>query len=119
MDDFSVGLLFLYLVLFVAWIAGGWKVFSKAGQPGWAFIIPIYNMIILVEIIEKPVWWVIMLLIPGLSLIFGILANIELAERFGKGAGFGLGLVFLPFIFYPVLGFGVAEFEGDAAMATA
>ncbi len=102
----------IWIAIAVVVIIGVWKVFEKAGKPGWAAIIPIYNYIILLEIIGKPVWWVILLFIPIANIIVLFIISFKLAEAFGKSAGFGIGLVFLPFIFYPILGFGDAEYQG-------
>jgi len=104
--------LFIWLAVFVLTIAGMWKVFAKAGKPGWACIIPVYNLIVLLEISGKPLWWFILFLIPFVNFIVAILVLVALAEKFGKGAGFAIGLLILPFIFYPVLGFGDAVYRG-------
>lgn len=104
----------IYAVVIIVTVAGIWKVFEKAGEPGWAAIIPIYNVIVLLKIAGKPVWWIILLLIPLVNFIVSILVSIEVAKRFGKGAGFGIGLALLPFIFYPVLGFGDARYNPNA-----
>ena len=103
-----------YAAVIILWIAGLWKVFEKAGEPGWAAIIPIYNLVVLLKIAGKPVWWIILFLIPVVNFIIAILVAIEIAKRFGKGAGFGIGLALLPFIFYPVLGFGDARYNPNA-----
>lgn len=92
-----------------------WKVFSKAGQPGWAIIIPIYNAYIFLKIAGKPGWWLLLFLIPLVNIIVGIIATIAFAERFGKGVGFALGMIFLSIIFYPLLAFGDAEYSESAA----
>jgi uncharacterized membrane protein YoaK (UPF0700 family) len=109
-----VGLLFLAveLVIIVAIIAGFWKVFTKAGKPGWAAIVPIYNVIVLLQIAGKPLWWILLLLIPIVNIIIGILVGIAVARNFGKSDAFGVGLALLGFIFYPILGFGSAEYQG-------
>lgn len=101
------------LAIIVAVIAGFWKTFEKAGKPGWGSIIPVYNAVLLLEIAGKPVWWIILLLIPFVNVIVAILVSIEVAKNFGKGAGFGLGLAFLGFIFYPILGFGNARYQAS------
>ena len=101
------------LVVVVLMLASVWRVFSKAGEPGWASLIPIYNGVVLLKIAGKPVWWIILLCIPPVNLIFSILTALAVAERFGKGAGFGVGLAFLPFIFLPILGFGSATYSGS------
>ena len=108
------GLIGLAITIFL--IAALWKVFTKAGEPGWAAIIPIYNAIVLLKISGKPIWWIILLLIPFVNFVFIILVMIALAEHFGKGAGFGIGLAFLGFIFFPILGFGDAQYTGPKSM---
>jgi hypothetical protein len=103
----SLGLvLVLYLGLIIMLIVSIWKIFEKAGKPGWASLIPIYNFIVLLEIIKKPTWWIIMLLIPLVNIVFLFLVYIELAKAFGQGVGFGIGLIFLSFVFLPLLAFG-------------
>jgi hypothetical protein len=96
-------------------IAAAWKVFVKAGHPGWAAIIPIYNAYILCKIGGKPGWWVILLFIPIVSIVISIILLIDVAKNFGKSALFGIGLFFLGFIFVPILGFGSATYCGPAA----
>ena len=98
------------LVLVVFFIACIWKVFEKAGQPGWASIIPIYNTIILLKIAGKPWWWIFLLMIPLVNIVFIFMFSIDLAKNFGKGTGFGVGLILLGFIFFPILAFGSARY---------
>lgn len=105
------------LAVVVLVIAGIWKVFVKAGHPGWAAIVPIYNIYILTQIAGKPWWWLILCFIPIVGIVILILISIEVAKAFGKGAGFGLGLALLGFIFYPILGFGDAQYQGPPAAA--
>lgn len=89
-----------------------WKLFTKAGQPGWATLIPIYNAYVMLKISGKPGWWLILLFIPLINLIISIMALIGLARNFGKGGGFAIGLLLLPIIFYPILAFGDDEYQG-------
>ena len=103
----------LLIALFL--IVAMWKVFTKAGQPGWASIIPIYNIYIWCKIVGRPAWWIILMLIPFVNFIIGIILCIDLAKSFGKGVGFGLGLAFLGVIFFPILGFGSAQYQGPTA----
>ena len=103
------------LAILILWIAGLWKIFEKAGHPGWAAIIPIYNMYIITKIAGKEWWWLLLLLIPIVNIVIAIILYIAVAEKFGKGVGFAICLVFLPFIFAMILVFGDAEFEGTAA----
>ena len=107
------------IALLVLLFAGMWRVFQKAGKPGWAAIIPIYNIIVLLEITGKPLWWIVLYFIPFVNLVVVVLVSIELAKRFGKGVAFAIGLVFLPFIFYPILGFGDARYGAAPAPAPA
>jgi hypothetical protein len=104
----------IVLAIVVLIIVAEWKVYEKAGKPGWACIIPIYNIIVLLEIVGKPIWWIILLLIPGVNIIFAIWITNLLSKSFGKDVGFTLGLIFLSFIFYPILGFGDAKYVGPA-----
>lgn len=105
----------LYLVVIVALIAANWKIFTKAGKPGWASIVPIYNIIVFLEIIGRPVWWIVLALIPFVNFIFAILVSIDLAKSFGKSTGFAVGLILLGPIFLLILAFGDAKYQGPAA----
>jgi hypothetical protein len=107
----------VWLAIVVVVIAGLWKTFVKAGKPGWGAIVPIYNVILLLEIAGRPLWWFLLFFIPLVNLVVGIVVAIDIAKKFGKGVGFGLGLAFLGFIFYPILGFGSAQYQGSAAPA--
>lgn len=98
------------LSLFI--IIAMWVVFTKAGQAGWKSLIPIYNIYILLVIAGVPGWWLILLLIPLVGLVFHLLAMLALAKKFGKGTLFGIGLFILPIVFYPLLAFGGARYEG-------
>lgn len=104
-------LLLAYFALIIAAIAGQWKMFEKAGKPGWACIVPIYNIVVLLEIVRKPVWWILLMLIPVVNLVILIIVYIELAKAFGKSGGFAVGLILLSFIFIPILGFGDAQYQ--------
>ena len=106
--------LLIELAVIVLVVVAMWKVYEKAGKPGWAAIIPIYNIWVLLEIAGKPGWWLILFFIPLVNLIIAIITLVALAAKFGKGVGFAIGLIFLPFIFYPILGFGDAQYSGAA-----
>ena len=102
------------LLLAVIMIAGMWKMFEKAGEPGWAALIPIYNMVVLVKISGKEMWWVVLLLLPCINFVALVLIGIDIARKFGKDTVYGIGLGLLPFIFYPMLGFGSAQYNRNA-----
>lgn len=108
-----VGLIF-YLAIIIIVVAGMWKTFEKAGQPGWAAIVPIYNTYILCKIVGRPGWWVILLLIPYLNLIFWIIVCLDMAKSFARGIGFAVGLILLSPVFFCILGFGSSEYQGPA-----
>lgn len=106
-----VGLLF-NLIVIVFFAVCMWKIYAKAGQPGWAAIIPIYNIVVLCQIVGRPVWWVVLTFIPVVNIVIYIILLVDLAKKFGKGVGFAIGMLLLSFIFLPMLAFGSAEFEG-------
>ena len=108
----GAGILIVYLAILILVIVSMWKIFTKAGKPGWAAIVPIYNIIILMEIIGKPAWWVVLMLIPCVNIVMMIIVYLELAKVFGKSAGFGVGLILLSIVFLPILAFGDAEYVG-------
>lgn len=105
-------ILLIQLAFVILSIAGLWATFAKAGKPGWAAIIPIYNIIVMLEIAGKPIWWIILLLIPCVNIVVILMVMIDLAKAFGKGTGFAVGLWLLGFIFFPLLGFGDAKYIG-------
>jgi hypothetical protein len=100
------------LAILVFEIAAYWKVFVKAGRPGWAALIPIYNIYVLVKIAGRPGWWVILYFIPIVSLVIAIIIGVDVARNFGRGSGFGVGLALLAPIFFPILGFGSSTYVG-------
>lgn len=106
--------LVISLLVALIMIVAMWKIFTKAGQPGWASLIPFYNIYVWCKIVGRPGWWLILMLIPFVNFIIAIILCIDLAKSFGKGVGFGLGIIFLGFIFLPILGFGSAQYQGGA-----
>jgi hypothetical protein len=103
--------LIIELALIILMIVTMWKIFTKAGKPGWASLIPIYNIFVMLDIAGKPGWWFLLFLIPIVNLVIMILVLVSLATNFGKGGGFVAGLIFLPIIFYPILAFGSAQYK--------
>lgn len=99
------------LVLIALIIAGQWKIYTKAGYPGWTAIVPFYNCVIQLRMTNRPLWWVVLLFVPIVNAVLFVLMTRRTAGVFGKGIGFTLGLIFLPFIFYPILGFGKAHYH--------
>lgn len=87
-------------------------VFTKARQPGWAAIIPFYNYWVMLKVAGRPGWWLILLFIPLVNIVIGIIVVSDLAKSFGKGVGFTVGLILLSFVFFPILGFGSAQYRG-------
>ncbi len=108
---FIVFLLAFYLYVY-------WRIFEKAGKPGWAALIPIYNTLILLKIVGKPWWWFLLFIVPGVNVVFIIWTYNLLSISFGKGTGFTVGLLLLSFIFFPILAFSNAEYKGPAGAPT-
>lgn len=100
------------LIICILFIAASWKVLTKAGQPGWACLIPFYSQYKMFEIVYGSGWKFLLLLIPLYNIYLAIKYNIDLAHAYGQSTGFGIGLIFLQAIFIPILGFGKSEYIG-------
>ena len=110
----------IYFALILFLIVTMWKIFTKAGKPGWASLIPFYNLFVMLDIAGKPAWYFILFFIPFANLVAMILIYVGMAERFGKGGGYVVGMILLPIIFFPMLAFGSAEYKAiEAAPAAA
>ena len=106
-------LMIIYFAVLIVGIVALWKVFQKAGEPGWAAIIPIYNMYVLLKIAGRPGWWLLLLLVPFVNLIVYVVLSLDIAKNFGKSQLFGIvGLWLFSFIGYLILGFGDAKYVG-------
>ncbi len=116
MDNTLWSLIIIFIVIGIAlvilMIAAMWKVFEKAGEEGWKCIIPIYSNIVLLRIVGKPWWWLLLSIIPYIGIVWGVWQLNMLSKSFGKDEGYTVGIVFLPFIFLPMLGFGNAQYLG-------
>jgi hypothetical protein len=108
-------LLIPMLIVAAIMIIAHWKIYEKAGKPGWAAIIPIYNAIVLLEIVGKPVWWIILFFIPCVNIVFLVWVTNLLSKSFGQSEGFTVGLLLLGVVFYPILGFGNYQYLGPSA----
>lgn len=115
---FNTNMFIFIAILVIITIAALWRIYEKAGKPGWAAIIPIYNIIVLMEIIGKPWWWLLLLLFPLTAFIFAIWSINLLSKSFGQGVGFTIGLLLVGIIFYPMLAFGNYEYKGPAGNPT-
>ena len=115
----GTGMMIVIFALVVLMIAAMWKIFVKAGEPGWAAIVPIYNLYIILKIAGKPAWWLLLFLIPVVNFVVAIIVYIAFAQAFGKGVGFALGLLFLGVIFFPILAWGDSRYTGVPQAATA
>jgi hypothetical protein len=115
--SFLITMFIIWAVTFVFYVIVMWKIYEKAGQPGWASIVPFYNYyVLLVYILGMPSVWFWLLLVPCVNyvvlLILAFMVPFKLAEKFGKSAGFAVGLLLLGIIFYPILAFGDAQYQG-------
>ena len=107
----------VYLAVIVLMLASLWKVFTKAGKPGWASIVPFYNSWVLVQIAGKPALWFFLMFVPIVNIVIAIMLYIELAKAFGKSGGFAALLILLPFIGFPMLAFGKAQYHAPGGAA--
>ena len=114
---FGGAFMLIWLAVAVLVLVSLWKIFEKAGKPGWAGIVPIYNIIVWLELVGRPIWWIVLMFVPCVSIVVGILLCIDLAKAFGKDAGYGVGMALLPFVFFPMLAFGDARYVGAPARA--
>ena len=105
---FMIVIFSLLIAAFYVYCA--WKIFEKAGKPGWAALIPIFNTLIELEIVQRPLWWVLLMFIPGVNLVITVIIIFDLARVFGKENGFAFGLLFLAPIFVPILALGDAVY---------
>ena len=121
-DSIIIGLISAYfgviILIVLVFIIAGWRLFSKAGKPGWAIIIPFYNLYIYTQIIQRPGWWILLyfsIAIPAvgaLALVFlSIVDQLRLAKVFGRSAGFGVGLILLGWVFFPILAFSGTQYD--------
>ena len=110
------GMLSTMLVLigavYLFFLVATWKLYSKAGRPGWASLIPIYTTVVFCRICGRSGWLTLALMIPGVNVIVSIMLSVDLARVFGRGTGFMLGLIFLSPIFFPILAFGSSRYVG-------
>ena len=104
----AMGLFFwiLSMALGILKIVSLWKIFKKAGKPGWASIVPIYNIYIMCEIAEKEWWYILLLCVPFVNIYVMIVLYNGMAKKFGKSGGFVVGMILLPVVFFPMLAFG-------------
>ena len=102
------------IIISIVMIIAHWKIYEKAGKPGWAAIIPIYNIIVLLEIVGKPIWWIFLFIVPCVNFVFLIWTINLLSKSFGQSEGFTVGLLLLGIVFYPILAFGNYQYLGPA-----
>ena len=114
-QSFGLGAMLLYIAIIVVMIIAEWKIYEKGGQPGWAVLIPFYNIYVLLKMVGRPGWWLLLMFIPLVNLIIGIIVLNDLSKSFGQGVGFTLGLIFLSPIFILILGFGDYKYIGPGA----
>jgi hypothetical protein len=109
-------MMLVWLGVMVIVVIGGWRTFEKAGQPGWAILIPFYNLYVMLKMVGRPGWWLLLYLIPLVNLVVMVIVSIDMAKSFGQSTAFGIFLIFiLGGIGYLILGFGSARYLGPAA----
>lgn len=111
----GAGTILFYAALVIVMIIAEWKIYEKGGQPGWAILIPFYNIYVLLKLVGRPGWWLLLMFIPVVNFIIGIIVLNDLSKSFGQGVGFTLGLIFLSPIFILLLAFGDYKYIGQGA----
>ena len=108
----GLGIVFwiFYITFIIFFIIVQWKIYVKAGKPGWGCIVPIYNVVLQLQIACRPIWWIFLLLIPFVNIFFAVVIVLDIAKTFGKESIFEAGLLFLSFIFFPILAFDSSEY---------
>jgi hypothetical protein len=104
-------LVVVYIAIYVLIVAGLWKTFTKAGQPGWTSIIPILNTLVILKLVKRPLWWIILMLIPCVNIVVWVIVANDLSKAYGHGVGFTVGLVLLAPIFILILGFSQDRYQ--------
>jgi hypothetical protein len=112
--DIPIFFWLLYFAVIALLIVSMWKLFVRAGKPGWASIIPIYNSVVMLEIAGKPLWWIFMLFIPFVNIVFGFLILYHFSKAYGKSDGFSIAVALLSIVFIPLLAFSDAKYQGPA-----
>jgi hypothetical protein len=107
--EILISLFFLLLTCFYVFCA--WRNFEKAGQPGWAALIPFFITLVQLQIVQHPLWWLLLMLIPPVNLVLAVIIIFDLAKVFGKDSGFAFGLLFFAPIFVPILAFGTSVYS--------
>ena len=107
--------LFFSLVIAAFYVFCMWKLFTKAGKPGWAALIPIYNTLVQLEILGREWFWFLLMLIPGVNLVIFVVMMLDMAKVFGKDTSFGCLLILFPFVMIPILALGDAKYLGPIA----
>ncbi len=110
----GLGIVFwiFYFIFIIFFIVVMWKIFVKAGKPGWGCLVPIYNIILQLQIAGRSGWWILLFLIPYVNIFFAVVIVLDIAKAFGKDDSlFEAGMIFLPFIFFPILAFDSSEYR--------
>lgn len=108
-----LGIILFIIVLCLISIISNWKIFNKAGKPGWASIIPFYNYVVMIQIAKLPMVYLLLMFVPIAQIYAIFKINIEIAKKFGKSAGFGIGMTLVPIIFVPLLAFSDNTYEDN------
>lgn len=114
MEDNSLLILVVLLAFAVVQAVSLWLIFAKAGKPGWAALIPIYNFFVLLDIVNRPIWWVVLAFIPFVNTIAAIIIYMDLARAFGRDGTYGCLMLLIPIVFIPLLAFSDAQYRRPA-----
>ena len=117
--DIVVAVVVLVALPVMLLVVPTWRIYVKAGEPGWASIVPLFSQYTLCSVVGRPVWWLIFLLIPYVNFVFWLIVAMDLARVFSRSKAFGIGLWLLPFVFLPILGYGSAEYTAPSGVSAA
>ncbi|HLI55821.1 MAG TPA: DUF5684 domain-containing protein [Actinomycetota bacterium] len=112
----EIALILLALAALLAWVVlvyvSFWHVVKKAGRPGWHGIVPGYNLYVLCKLSDVSIAWFALMFIPWINIVAFVMLGMGVARSFGKHPGFGVGLGLLPPVFFPIIAFGPAAYQG-------
>lgn len=111
-SDMNPAMVLLYIAIAVVYVVAMWRIFTKAKKPGWASIIPIYNLYVMLKVVNRPGWWIVLYLIPIVNIFTHLVVSIDLAKAFGKSTAFGvIGIWIFSFVGYLILGYGDTQYK--------
>ncbi len=110
--SFNPVLVIFWLAVMVLLVVSDWKIFVKAGKPGWAILVPIYNIIVMLQIVKKPLWWIVLLIVPLVNIAVVVIIVYNLVIKFGQPGWHVIPALILGCVYFPYLAFSKAQYNG-------